>query len=274
MSQLNIKKQKEKSKIKLYLSVFFILFLLISIFFPYLLTSMSPLKSNYEKILLSPNIENLFGTDQLGRDLFSRVIYGSKISLQVALFTSLISLIFGTIYGLIAGFSNRIIDEIMMKIVDIFYSIPDLLLISIFILFLGKGILGITIALSLLSWMRIARISRASTLEIKNLPFILNAKIYGFSKFHIMTKELLPNILGPLVVTFTFTIPSSILAESTLSFLGIGISPPNISWGLMASTGWEGLRSFPHLIIFPSLAIFLSTLTFYNIGNYLKSKVS
>ena len=108
--------------------------------------------------------------------------------------------------------------------------------------------------------------------ELKNLPFITSAKLKGFGKMHIIFKEILPNILAPLIVTFTFTIPSSILAESTLSFLGIGISSPEISWGLMASTGWEGIRSYPHLIIFPCIFIFISTICFLNIGNYIKRK--
>lgn len=246
--------------------------MLICAIFPEFIAPYSPQKTNFDRILLGPNELNYFGTDQLGRDVLSRVIYGSKISLSIALFCSVISLILGAIFGLISGIYGGFIDEVMMKIVDIFYSIPDLLLVSIFVLIFGKGLLGITIALSLLSWMRIARISRASVIELKNLPFILNSKISGFSKSHIMFKELLPNLIGPLIVTFTFTIPSSILAESTLSFLGIGISSPEISWGLMANTGWQGLRSYPHLILYPCIIIFLSTICFLNIGNYLKRK--
>jgi oligopeptide transport system permease protein len=215
---------------------------------------------------------NLLGTDELGRDMLSRIIFGTRVSLSIAFFTSLISLILGTIYGSISGIKGGAIDEVLMKIVDIFYSIPDLLLISIFILILGKGTVGIIIALSLLSWMRVARISRASVLELKNRPFVLSAKTMGFGDNRIIFKELLPNILAPIIVTFTFTIPSAILAESTLSFLGLGISPPNISWGLMANSGWQGIRSYPHLILFPCIAIFISTITFLKIGEYLKTR--
>tara|TARA_Y100000748_G_scaffold243052_1_gene207268 strand:+ start:1116 stop:1940 length:825 start_codon:yes stop_codon:yes gene_type:complete len=250
----------------------FIVLCLIS-FFPEFFAPYSPYESNYNELLKKPSGLNPFGTDELGRDVLSRVIFGTKISLSVALFTSIISLVFGTIYGLFSGIKGGLIDEILMKIIDIFYSIPDLLLISIFILLFGRGVTGIILALSLLSWMRIARITRANVLELKNRPFIVSAKVMGFSNSRIAFKEILPNILAPIIVTFSFTIPSSILAESTLSFLGLGISPPDVSWGLMANNGWQGIRSYPHLIIFPCLAIFVATITFMKIGEYLKEKV-
>ena len=239
--------------------------------FPDYFAPHSPTKSDFDNILKTPSVEHLFGTDELGRDILSRVIYGTRISISIAVFTSLIALFFGTLYGSISGIKGGGLDEVLMKIVVVFYSIPDLLLISIFVLIFGKGILGITVALSLLSWMRVARISRATVLELKNRPFILSSKVMGFGDIHIIIKEMLPNIIAPLVVTFTFTIPSVILAESTLSFLGLGISPPNVSWGLMANNGWEGIRSYPHLIIFPCLSIFVSTFTFLRIGVKLKS---
>ena len=272
MLKLNTKSLRTKEKLKFYISLSIIILLLLFSFFPEIFAPYKATKSNYNNVLSLPSWLNYLGTDELGRDVFSRLVYGTKVSLFVAFSASIISLIFGGLYGCISGLYGAYIDEIMMKIVDIFYSIPDLLLISIFILIFGKGLLGITLALSLLSWMRVARISRSSVLELKNLPFITSAKLKGFGKTHIIFKEILPNILAPLIVTFTFTIPSSILAESTLSFLGIGISSPEISWGLMASTGWEGIRSYPHLIIFPCIFIFISTICFLNIGNYIKRK--
>ncbi|NSW88340.1 ABC transporter permease [bacterium] len=266
------KKGKKRNYSFLFFSLFLFILILFSIF-PEFFAPFSPTESNYEELLKKPSKSNIFGTDELGRDIFSRIIFGTRISLSVAVFTSIISLVFGTIYGLFSGIKGGIIDEILMKIVDIFYSIPDLLLISIFILIFGRGVTGIILALSLLSWMRIARITRANVIELKNRPFVLSAKVMGFSDTRIALKEILPNILAPIIVTFSFTIPSSILAESTLSFLGLGISPPNVSWGLMANNGWQGIRSFPHLIIFPCLAIFLSTITFMKIGEYLKEEV-
>lgn len=272
MLKLNIRSLGRKEAYKFYISLSIIILLLLFSVFPEIFAPYKASKSDYNNILSTPSWLNYLGTDELGRDILSRLIYGTKVSLFIALSASTISLIFGGIYGCISGLYGSYVDEIMMKIVDIFYSIPDLLLISIFILIFGKGLLGITLALSLLSWMRVARISRSSVLELKNLPFIISAKLKGFGKTHIIFKEILPNILAPLVVTFTFTIPSSILAESTLSFLGIGISSPEISWGLMASTGWEGIRSYPHLIIFPCIFIFISTISFLNIGNFIKRK--
>lgn len=266
----SIKKDLNPAKISSVIFGFVLLLLILLSIFPDFFTPFSPSASNYDNLLKSPSKSNLFGTDELGRDILSRVVYGTRVSLSVAFFTSTISLILGTIYGLISGIKGGVIDEILMKIVDIFYSIPDLLLISIFILLFGRGITGIIIALSLLSWMRIARITRANVIELKNRPFVLSARVMGFSDLRIAFKEILPNILAPIIVTFSFTIPSSILAESTLSFLGLGISPPDVSWGLMANNGWQGIRSFPHLIIFPCLAIFISTVTFLKLGEYLK----
>jgi oligopeptide transport system permease protein len=269
----NIKKRINQENFSSLVALLIIFALVLFSLFPEFFSPYSPFKSDFENILQSPSEKHLFGTDELGRDILSRIIYGTRISISIAFFTSVISLIFGTLYGSISGMKGGIFDEILMKIVDVFYSIPDLLLISIFVLIFGKGIIGITVALSLLSWMRVARISRGTVLELKNRPFVLSAKVMGFSDLRIIFKELLPNMLSPLIVTFTFTIPSVILAESTLSFLGLGISPPDVSWGLMANNGWQGIRSYPHLIIFPCLAIFVSTITFLKIGDYLKLKV-
>ncbi|MBT4634039.1 ABC transporter permease [bacterium] len=272
MLKQSIKRDSERKKVSYFIFGLIFIVLLVLSFFPDTFAPFSPSESNYNQLLQKPSKLNLFGTDELGRDILSRIIFGTRVSLSVAIFTSVISLVFGTIYGLFSGIKGGIIDEILMKIVDIFYSIPDLLLISIFILLFGRGTTGIILALSLLSWMRIARITRANVIELKNRPFILSAKVMGFSDARIVFKEILPNILAPIVVTFSFTIPSSILAESTLSFLGLGISPPEVSWGLMANNGWQGIRSFPHLIVFPCLAIFISTITFIKIGEFMKEK--
>ena len=270
MLRQSIKRDRERKKASYFIFGLIFLVLIVLSIFPDSLAPFSPSESNYDQLLKKPSKLNLFGTDELGRDILSRIIYGTRVSLSVAVFTSIISLVFGTIYGLFSGIKGGIIDEILMKIVDIFYSIPDLLLISIFILLFGRGTTGIILALSLLSWMRIARITRANVIELKDRPFVLSAKVMGFSDTRIVFKEILPNILAPIIVTFSFTIPSSILAESTLSFLGLGISPPEVSWGLMANNGWQGIRSFPHLIVFPCLAIFISTITFIKIGEFMK----
>lgn len=272
MLKQSIKRDRERKKTSYFIFGLIFLVLIVLSIFPDSLAPFSPSESNYDQLLKEPSKLNLFGTDELGRDILSRIIYGTRVSLSVAVFTSIISLVFGTIYGLFSGIKGGIIDEILMKIVDIFYSIPDLLLISIFILLFGRGTTGIIFALSLLSWMRIARITRANVIELKSRPFVLSAKVMGFSDTRIVFKEILPNILAPIIVTFSFTIPSSILAESTLSFLGLGISPPEVSWGLMANNGWQGIRSFPHLIVFPCLAIFISTITFIKIGEFMKEK--
>lgn len=272
MFRLNTKRGSKKINYNYLLFLIILISLILFSIFPEFFAPYSPVESNYDQLLKKPSKTNIFGTDELGRDILSRIIFGTRVSLSIAFFTSAISLIFGVIYGLFSGIKGGIVDEILMKIVDIFYSIPDLLLISIFILIFGRGITGIILALSLLSWMRIARITRANVIELNNRPFVLSAKVMGFSDSRIAFKEILPNILAPIIVTFSFTIPSSILAESTLSFLGLGISPPNVSWGLMANNGWQGIRSFPHLIIFPCLAIFISTITFIKIGEYLKER--
>ncbi len=248
-----------------------IIFLIIGIAIaaPYI----SPYKfdeTNFKKILNSPSSVHILGTDQQGRDLLSRVIYGARISISVALGTAFIALIIGTIYGAISGFIGGKIDDLMMRVVDVFYSIPDLLLIVLVSLVIGRGVLGIVIALGLTAWMRVARVVRGSVLQVKAMEYVESAKSLGASPARILTYHIMPNILSPLIITLTFSVPYAILAESTLSFLGLGISPPQTSWGTLASTGWQGMRTFPHLIVFPSLAIFITAFSFNLFGEGLR----
>jgi oligopeptide transport system permease protein len=221
---------------------------------------------DFKNILSYPNREHLMGTDQEGRDLLSRVIYGSRISISVALGTAALALLIGTLYGSISGYIGGKLDELMMRVVDVFYSLPDLLVIVLMTLVIGRGVLGIVLALGLTAWMRVARIVRGNVIQLKNLDYIQSARSLGASPTRIVLVHILPNILSPLIVTISFSVPYAILAESTLSFLGLGIAPPESSWGTLASTGWQGLRTFPYLIVFPSLAIFITAFTFNLFG--------
>jgi oligopeptide transport system permease protein len=214
------------------------------------------------------------GTDGLGRDLLTRVLYGARVSMTVGLGTAIIALVIGTSYGLVSGFKGGALDHLMMRIVDVFYGLPDMLLFILLSLVFGRNVGGLLVALGLVSWVRFARITRGQALQAKEFLFVEGARAMGASRSRIIARHILPNILGPIIVTLTFSIPSAILAESTLSFIGIGINDPysawGTSWGTLAQDGWRAMRTFPHLIAFPAAAIFLTILALNVLGNGLR----
>jgi oligopeptide transport system permease protein len=221
-------------------------------------------------LLCAPSMVHPMGTDELGRDLLSRVVYGSRLSISIGLTIALVAFVIGTIYGSISGFFGGKVDNVMMRGVDIAYSMPDLLVMILVGVLIGRGTSGILIALSLVSWMGTARLVRAQFLQLQHEEFIEAARAAGQSGLLIVLKHLLPNSLGPIIVALTFTIPSAILSESTLSFIGLGLSPPACSWGTLASDGWRALRTHPHLIFVPSLFIFITVLSFNFLGDGLR----
>ena len=226
------------------------------------------------RLLEPPSWNHWMGTDGLGRDLLTRVLYGARVSIAVGLGTALIALIIGTIYGLVAGFKGGNWDQLMMRIVDIFYGLPDMLIFILLSLLLGRNIGGLLLALGLVTWVRFARIARGQVLQAKEFLFVESAAALGASRARIVLRHILPNIAGPIIVTLTFSIPAAILAESTLSFIGIGINDPysawGTSWGTLAQDGYRAMRTYPHIIAFPALAIFLTILSFNTLGNGLR----
>lgn len=220
--------------------------------------------------LAGPSSQHLMGTDELGRDLLSRIVYGARLSIAIGLTTAAVAFVIGTLYGAISGYFGGKIDTLLMRGVDIAYSLPDLLVMILIGVLLGRGTLGILIALGLVSWMGTARLVRAQFLQLKNEEFIEAARAQGQSGLNIVFKHLLPNAIGPIIVALTFTVPSAILSESTLSFIGLGLSPPACSWGTLASDGWRSLRAHPHLIFFPSMFIFMTVLSFNFLGDGLR----
>ena len=226
-----------------------------------------------KRILESPSLAHLMGTDGLGRDLLTRVLYGARVSMAVGIGTALIALVIGTAYGLVSGFKGGNLDHLMMRVVDIFYGLPDMLIFILLSLLLGRNIGGLLVALGLVSWVRFARIARGQVLQAKEFLFVEGARAIGASRRRIILRHILPNILGPIIVTLTFSIPAAILAESTLSFIGLGINDPysawGTSWGSLAQDGWRAMRTYPHILFFPAAAIFLTILAFNTLGNAL-----
>jgi oligopeptide transport system permease protein len=227
-----------------------------------------------QRMLEGPSRDHWLGTDELGRDLFSRILFGARVSIAVGLGTALIAMMIGTAYGLVSGYAGGATDSLLMRIVDIFYGLPDLLIFVLLSLFLGRNIGGVLLALGVITWVRFARITRGQVLQAKEMVYVEGARAIGASHTRIIMRHILPNILAPVLVTLTFSIPAAILAESTLSFIGLGINDPysdwGTSWGTLAQDGWRAMRSYPHLIFFPSLAIFSTILAFNFLGTGLR----
>jgi oligopeptide transport system permease protein len=228
--------------------------------YPYYETHL-PLKN------LPPSAEFWFGTDELGRDLFTRIWWGARISLFVGITAAVIDLILGVIYGSIAGLWGEKLDEAMMRLTDIIYSIPYLLIVILLIVVMGSGLSTIIIALTITGWIPMARIVRGQVLQLKELDYAYAAYALGASRWRILFRHLLPNALGPIITTMTFSIPTAIFAEAFLSFLGLGVQAPIASWGTMASDGLSALRYFPWRLFFPAVFISLTMLCFNLVGD-------
>ena len=218
--------------------------------------------------LANPSLLHPFGTDTLGRDLLSRVLYGCRISLMVGFVSTLISLVIGVSYGSVAGYFGGRLDEIMMRAVDIFYALPDILLVVILMALFDRSLGLLFLALGATSWLTTARIVRGQVLSLKHEQFVDAARCAGVSDTGIILRHLLPNTIGPIIVYATLTVPSIILAEAFLSFLGLGVPPPASSLGVLASEGAEAISVHPVLLIAPAvlMAIMLMSMNFLGDG--------
>jgi len=218
----------------------------------------------------SPSTEHWFGTDSLGRDLFIRVLYGARISLAIGIVASLINLTIGVVYGGIAGFLGGRVDRIMMNIIDILYGIPMLLYVILLMVVLKPGLTNIFIALGIAYWLGMARIVRGQILSLKEQEYVLAARTMGASPWRILFRHLIPNSMGPIIITMTLAIPEAIFTEAFLSFIGLGVSAPMASWGVLSSEGVTSLRSYPFQLFFPGMAISITMLAFIFLGDGLR----
>jgi oligopeptide transport system permease protein len=221
-----------------------------------------------ENRLANPTVQHPLGTDTLGRDLLARVLYGSRISLMVGLVATLISLLIGVAYGAIAGLLGGRVDEVMMRAVDVLYSLPDIIFIVILMALFERSLLLLFIALGATSWLTMARIVRGQVLSLKNEQFIEAARSIGVSNTGIIVRHIIPNTFGPIIVYATLTVPSVILAEAFLSFLGLGVPPPASSLGVLAEEGAQAIAVHPVLLIAPAtlMAVTLLSLNFFGDG--------
>jgi len=218
----------------------------------------------------SPSGKHWLGTDIFGRDMLTRIMYGSRVSLAVGFLATTVSLIIGVAWGTISGFSGGRVDSIMMRIVDILYALPFIIFVILLMIVFGRNLILLFMAIGAVEWLTMARIIRGQVLSIREKEYIDSAIMTGISKWRIITRHVIPNTIGPIIVYTTLTIPSVILLESFLSFLGLGIQPPMCSWGLLISYGVETMEEYPWLLIFPGVVLSLTLFSLNFLGDGLR----
>lgn len=217
-----------------------------------------------------PSTEHWLGTDIFGRDMLTRIMYGSQVSLAVGFLATAVSLIIGVAWGTVSGFSGGRIDSTMMRIVDILYALPFIIFVILLMVVFGRNLFLLFMAIGAVEWLTMARIIRGQVLSIREKEYIDSAIMTGISKWRIITRHVIPNTIGPIIVYTTLTIPSVILLESFLSFLGLGIQPPMCSWGLLINYGVETMEEYPWLLIFPGAALSITLFSLNFLGDGLR----
>ena len=260
------------NKLSLFSLIYISLLVVVAIITPFI----APYDYAYQDLALgasAPSSDHLLGTDTLGRDLLTRMMYGSRISLMVGFLATSVALIIGVIWGTIAGFSGGKIDAIMMRIVDTLYGIPFIILIILLMVIFGRNLILLFLAIGAVEWLTMARIVRSQVLNLSKQEFILSAEAMGVSKLSIIFRHLIPNAMGPVIVYATLTVPQIMLLESFLSFLGLGVQPPLSSWGLLIRDGAVSMEEYWWLLIFPSLAFSLTLFSLNFIGDGLRDAI-
>ncbi len=259
------------SKLNLFSCSFLILLILLSLVAP--VFPWSPTATNVTEIWQSPSMEHWFGTDDLGRDYFIRVLYGGRVSLIVGFSAMVASTFIGTLVGVISGYFGGWIDNLLMRLVEILSSIPWLVLVIVLSVFLKPGLTTIIVVIGCFSWMNISRLIRAETLSVKHRDYVVYSEFIGEKHWKIMTRHILPNILPTLIVAATNAISSAIMTESALSFLGMGIQAPMSSWGSLLQNAQSSLQRAPYMAILPGIFILITIYSINNLSELFKRRI-
>lgn len=262
-------KRLKKNKMAMFCAVILIAIILMAIFAP-LLAPYDPTYQDYSSVLSAPSMAHPFGTDEYGRDILSRIIYGSRVSISIGIVAQVVASLVGVTLGAIAGYYGGKIDSVISRIMEIFQAFPDLIFAMAIMTFMGKGMLNLFIALGLLTWVRTARMIRGSVMQLKEKEYIEASRANGATTFWIITKGIIPNCLSTIIVLVTLGIPNAIMYEASLSFLGIGIQPPTPSWGNMISAAQTFISYRPLYSIMPGIAIMITVIAFNIFGDGLR----
>lgn len=260
----------KQNKVAIASLIILIIIIFMTIFGPYMVPYLQE-SIDQTSINVKPNLTHLFGTDQLGRDLFARSWYGGRVSIIIGVVGTLIEVTIGVIYGGVSGYFGGFVDDIMMRIVEILISIPYLIIVILISLILGNGgIFSLIIAMTITGWCGMARLIRGQILQIREQEYVLAAQALGADTSRIIAKHLIPNTIGVMIVAITLDVPSFIFGEAFLSFIGLGVQSPNTSWGALAAGAQQNLMFYPYQLFVPSLLISLTMLSFNLLGDGLR----